>query len=116
MQTIRHKRGDTFSRRVFIREADGTTAINLTGFTLSSSVEGRGPDGPFTQALTVTLIDAATGEAQIDQTAVNCRAWPVTPNGGTGLFCDIRRVQGAVERRTPTFQIVVDKEVTPWPT
>jgi hypothetical protein len=111
MQTIRHKRGDTFSATVTLLQADGTTPIDLTGFTVTAEVEGAALTGPFEQALTVTVEDEQAGQITLSATATDTAAWPIT-EARRRLLCDVKRVQGATVLRSPTFEIVVEKEIT----
>lgn len=107
MSQIKAKRKTSFAATVTLRQADGVTPINLTGFTVAAEVE----NGAFSQALAVTVTNAAQGVVTLSQTATNTENWPIT-TGRSRMFCDIRYSQGATVNRSPTFEIVVEKEIT----
>lgn len=107
MSQIKAKRRTTFGATVTLRQADGVTPIDLTGFTVTAEVES----GDFSQAITATVTNAAQGIVALSATATQTADWPVTA-GRVRMFCDIKQVQGATVRRSPTFEIVVEKEIT----
>jgi hypothetical protein len=77
MNTSTFRKGDTFAYVGPVRQraVDGTlTAFNLTGWSVSASMERAGPAGPGL-ALSASITDAANGIVRVDQTAANTATW-----------------------------------------
>ncbi len=99
------KRGDEFAFDFQAFDDESGLPVDLTGMTITSAVRLRG----FLDTLTVTVIDAPNGEYRLSAPASQTALWPVAK-----LASDVKFDAGAGHvRRTITFHIEVDEEVTP---
>ena len=107
MQSINFKRGDTFSLDC-TRKDSGGTAINLTGYTITSSVK---MGGSFSDTLTVTVTDAAAGQFTLTKAAASTASWPISSEDST-VLCDVQFVLAGVIKSSETFSIYVVEDIT----
>lgn len=102
---IETKRGDEFAFDFQAFDDETGLPVDLTGMTISSAVKLRA----FSDTLTVTVIDAANGEYRLSAPVAKTALWPPAK-----LACDVKFDAGAGHvRRTITFHVEVDEEVTP---
>ena len=104
IKTTNHKRGDTFTRKVVVSDADGP--MDLTGMTVSAQIKTIAFVAVDT--LTVSTTGAASGEVVISKSDTS--AWPLT-NDDEPLICDVKFV-GSSTMRTETFGVNVFRQVT----
>lgn len=98
------KRGEVLSLDFTRKDAAGA-AVDITNDTITASVQLR----DFTAALTVTKTNAVAGEFTISATAAQTQLWPVAT-----LDADTKYDGGGGNiKRSETFRIKVDKEITP---
>lgn len=114
MDTLSIKKGDTLS--ILCQRVDESgTPINLTGYTIASSV--RTTQG-FSEALSVLVVNNANGQFSLNQTATNTANWPVSKSvDGTitsknFLYCDVQYTLGSTVESSITFVIQVLEDVT----
>jgi hypothetical protein len=107
MQSINFKRGDTFSLDC-TRKDSGGTAINLTGYTITSSVK---MGGSFSDTLTVTVTNAAAGQFTLTKAAANTASWPISTDDSP-LLCDVQFVLSGTVKSSETFEIDVVEDIT----
>jgi len=105
-KSINFKRGDTLSMTCQ-RLTAAAAAFNLVGYTIAATVR----NGGFSQALTVTVTDAALGQFTLSQTAANTALWPISDDDDSVMYCDIQFTSGSVES-TETFKILVREDIT----
>lgn len=105
MQTISHKRGDTFTLGASWN-VNGSL-VDLSSYEIRSQV--RTPTGSLVESLLVAVADQETntGEFTISASAAQTRAWPLA-----ALECDIEFVLDDVVVSSETFGIDVVKDVT----
>jgi hypothetical protein len=106
MQSINFKRGDTLSISCTRKDSSGS-AINLAGYTITSSVKM----GAFTDTLTVTVTNAAAGEFTLTKAAANTASWPLS-SGTSPMLCDVQFVVGGTTKSSETFEISVAEDIT----
>jgi hypothetical protein len=73
MATIRHKRGDTFSRDCQLLESTAGPPVDITGWTIASMIRARG--GDLISELTVAITNPMTGSYRLTDT--NTGDWPL---------------------------------------
>lgn len=101
--TRRVKRGDTMAITVTRTESDGTTPINLTGYTVASQMRR----GTVAITLTAAVTNAAAGVVTLSAAAAVTELW--TP----GLYaCDVEYTAGSDVQSSDTFHIEVLEDVT----
>ena len=108
METIKHKRGDTYSLQCTYTDAAGA-AIDLTGYTINS--KARDEDGVLLFSVTtgagITVTDAAAGQFTLQVEATATDDWE------PALYAqDIEYVLAGVVKSSETFYINVIADVT----
>jgi hypothetical protein len=107
MNTITHKRGNTFSYA-------GTITLPAGAWTASAQVRD-GKAGTLLSTLATTLVaqGANVWALALHATSAQTSTWPVSAYGKTTpLLCDIKFSDGTTVVRTETFGIDVAREVT----
>lgn len=100
---IEIKKGDQFILDVTRMDANGDP-VNLTGITITSQAKLPG----FAANLTVTLVDAPTGQFRLSATGATTATWPVAR-----LSADVKYdAGGGLIRRSKTFGIIVGLGIT----
>ena len=103
METVEHKRGDTYSLSISLTAADGTTPVDMTGWTVKSQVRKR---KTLISELVFTAVDLSIGSFTLSTT--DTLNWPV----GT-LLSDIEYTDaGGVVRSSETYEIEVIEDIT----
>ena len=100
---IEHKRGDTYKIAVVLTESDGTTPIDMTGWTVRSQVRRR---KTLISTLDVTYDDRVNGEftLSLDDTT----DWPVCE-----LSSDIEYTDGNDDvKSSETYTISIIGDIT----
>ena len=117
------KQGETFIHEFFwrkvrrdangapVRNPDGTEAtdpVDLTGRTVTAGVR----NGAFAGAVTVTVLNPSTGQYRAEVAATGTALWPET-DARNRMFIDAKAVIGALVDYAPTFEIPVERGITP---
>lgn len=100
------KRGDTYVVTVTATEDDGTTPIDLTGWTIRSQI--RDAEDVLVAQLRVTVTNAAAGQFTLDQATPDTTGWPV---GTCSQDIEYTDPSGRVIS-TGTFSVRVAKDIT----
>lgn len=117
------KQGETFTHEFFwrrirrdangapVRNPDGTEVtdpVDLTGRTVTAAVRS----GTFLGVVTVTVLTPASGHYRAEVAATATALWPTT-DARNRMFIDAKAVIGAVVDYAPTFEIPVERGITP---
>lgn len=107
--TYRHVRSTNFIVELQVTEDDGTTPVNLTGWTLTSEIRVPGLEADV--PLTIVPVNLALGQIRIEATPAQTDLWPATAGNALARF-DIRARQGGVQRVTEAYFVQILDYVT----
>ena len=103
METVTHKRGDTYQISIALTAEDGETPIDITEWTVKSQVRKR---KTLVTELVFAAVDLANGSFTL--TAEDTTEWPT----GT-LSSDIEYTDGdGIIRSSETYEIDVEGDIT----
>lgn len=114
MDNLTVKRGDTFS--VLCQKVDESgNPLDISSYAITSTIKSV---GGFTQNLSVSILDATTGQFVLNATATNTQGWPVfkamdgTQSVKNVLYCDVQYTSSPYVESSETFYVYVIEDIT----